>query len=184
MLAAPYPRFTSRGDTVATLTADEDGVVDRALDYGRKVEACLVDAGKLEKVTKRIHDSFANSWRMQKIPVSAEAADLSSRVQSFASHFFIPTHPRTFFCSKLIYGSIWSVCTIAFNPPFPLRSLVPHSLPCRAICFQARFRGRASQPGQARDTAQGSSRGYDSYGCIREGPNSFDGNGGRSGRRT
>eukprot|EP00903_Cladosiphon_okamuranus_P009540 g9087.t1 len=70
-------RFTNTGDTVVTLTADEDGVVDVALGYGRRAEACLVDAEQREMVTKRIHDSFADSWRLQKIPHVSEGGQVS-----------------------------------------------------------------------------------------------------------
>lgn len=71
---------------MATLTADEDGVVDAALRYGRRAEAFVVDGDGTERVTKCMHDAFLHSWRLHHIAVSAHAA---ARLPAyiFASHF-------------------------------------------------------------------------------------------------
>ena len=73
VVAPPLHRFSRQRDTVATLTADKDGVVEAALKHGRRVEAFLVDADARSKVNKRLADTFQDSWRMRTIPVSAYA---------------------------------------------------------------------------------------------------------------
>lgn len=71
---SPRTRFTDPGDTIATLTGDEDGVIEKALYYGRRVEAYLVDEERRMEVTSRMNDQFNDSWSTGHIPVSAEAA--------------------------------------------------------------------------------------------------------------
>eukprot|EP00904_Undaria_pinnatifida_P008992 jgi/Undpi1/5222/HiC_scaffold_2.g00504.m1 len=69
-------RFSRQRDTVATLTADKDGVLEAALKHGRMVEAFLVDADARSKVNKRLADTFQDSWRMRTIPHESEAGEV------------------------------------------------------------------------------------------------------------
>lgn len=63
-------RFTNQEDTVATFTADLDGVAEISLFYGRKFEGFVADAGQIDEVEERVEDAFDRAWRMGMFNVS------------------------------------------------------------------------------------------------------------------
>ncbi|CAM9533629.1 unnamed protein product [Pylaiella littoralis] len=56
-------RFTKQGETVVTLSADKDGVIECALDLGRKVEAFVFNPEARSEVQKRVEAAWEKPWR-------------------------------------------------------------------------------------------------------------------------
>ena len=65
--------FTNQGDTVMPLNAEADGVVECALNYGRKVEAFVATEGEHAGVNTRIENAWEAAWRQGKFSVSQSA---------------------------------------------------------------------------------------------------------------
>lgn len=62
--------FTKQGDTVATLSAESDGVVECALHFGRRVETFVATEGVQDKVGGRVEEAWESAWRQGKFVVS------------------------------------------------------------------------------------------------------------------
>ncbi|CAN0423878.1 unnamed protein product, partial [Ectocarpus sp. 12 AP-2014] len=56
-------RWTKVGDTVISMHAESDGVVECALTLGRKMEAFLSASGDRGAVTTRMEDAWEGAWR-------------------------------------------------------------------------------------------------------------------------
>ena len=70
-------RFTNQGDSVVTLSAESDGVVECALDLGRKVELFVASNGDAyEDVARRVESAWEGAWREGKFAVSVVASYL------------------------------------------------------------------------------------------------------------
>ena len=56
-----------------SLSAEADGVVECALNYGRKVEAFVATEGEHAGANTRIEDAWEAAWRQGKFTVSQSA---------------------------------------------------------------------------------------------------------------
>ena len=70
-------RFTNQGDSVVTLSAESDGVVECALELGRRVELFVASNGDAyEDVACRVESAWEGAWREGKFAVSEAASYL------------------------------------------------------------------------------------------------------------
>lgn len=53
-----------------TFSTEADGVIERALHYGRKVEAFAAVGGRAEEVANRVEEAWEAAWREGKFALS------------------------------------------------------------------------------------------------------------------
>ncbi|CAM9761847.1 unnamed protein product, partial [Ectocarpus sp. 8 AP-2014] len=78
-------RWTKAGDTVVSMHAESDGVVECALNLGRKVEAFLAASEHHPAVTARIEEAWEGAWRRGLFAVDGD----SSKIM-YISHGSLP----------------------------------------------------------------------------------------------
>ncbi|CAN0259142.1 unnamed protein product [Ectocarpus sp. 6 AP-2014] len=78
-------RWTKAGDTVVSMHAESDGVVECALKLGRKVEAFLVASEHHGAVTTRVEEAWEGAWRKGLFTDDGSASEIT-----YISHGSLP----------------------------------------------------------------------------------------------
>ena len=95
-----------------TFSAEADGVIERTLHYGRKVEAFATVGCKAEEVANRVEEAWEAAWREEKFAVSTTAY----LENVFLSYLLSRSScPRTGFRAALggfFLTAIWSLASV------------------------------------------------------------------------
>ncbi|CAM9554090.1 unnamed protein product [Ectocarpus fasciculatus] len=78
-------RWTNAGDTVVSMHAESDGVVECALNLGRKVEAFLAASEHHGAVTTRVEEAWEGAWRKGLFTEHGDASEIT-----YISHGCLP----------------------------------------------------------------------------------------------